>query len=312
MIIAVTGLNTASEPSAGYAVLKSLKDRGGHDLIGLVYEPLEACAYQSGFVKRVYLLPYPEIDSGEYLKRLSQIKTNAGIDILIPNRESEIPLLIQNIPALDRMGIRTLLPHRESMRFISPGALAGKLKERAVSFSLPAAEGEADRISFPSLGKAPGRNGSAFFDIKGEEFSTAILADRNHRITGSVSIKRLLISPGGGTWMGLTIDDELSDLAEEIVFQTDWTGPMTINVIRSENGDVYVRNVLPQFPDWINFAAEAGVNLPAVLVDILQGFDHPPVSRIVPGKLFVRMSIDIVTEIDRFGAFSLTGELFYD
>jgi len=309
----VTGLNTASEPSAGYAVLKSLRSQYNHDLIGLVYEPLEPCAYQSDLVKRVYLLPYPEIDSGEYLKRLSQIKTNTGMDILIPNRDSEIPFLIQNVSALDDMGIKTLLPHRKSIRDISTGELAGRLKERAVSFSLPAAEGETDRISLPSLGKAPGESGNTFFDLKGEEFSTALLADRNHRVTGSVSVKKLLTSPGGGTWMGLTIDDdELSDLAEEIVVQTGWIGPMTINMTRNENGNLYIRNVLPAFPDWINCAAEAGMNLPVVLVDIIRGSEIPPVSRVIPGKLFVRMSIDVVTDIDRFGVFSLTGELFYD
>ena len=313
MIIAVTGLNTASEPAAGYGVLKSLNDCGDHDLIGLVYEPLETCIYQNGLMKKAYLLPYPEKDSGEYLNRLSQIKSNAGMDILIPNQNREIPLLINSVSALDGMGIKTLLPHRQSLRDIFKGELTERLKERAVSFSLPSMEGSADRIFIPSLGKSPVQNANIFRNIEGEEFSTALLADRDHQVAGSVSIKKLLTSPGGSTWMGLTIDDdELSDLAEEIVAQTGWTGPMTINMLRNENGNLCIRNVQPVFPDWINFAATAGVNLPSLLVDILQGKKVSSVSRIIPGKLFVRMSIDIVADIDRFGTFSLTGELSND
>ena len=70
------------------------------------------------------------------------------------------------------------------------------------------------------------------------------------------------------------------------------------------------RSIHPGFPDWINFAAGAGVNLPAALVDILSGKEvrHSSFSA-EPGRFFSRMSVDIVTDINRFGAFSLTGEL---
>ena len=313
MIIAVTGLNTASEPAAGYGVLKSLKDCGDHDLIGLVYEPLETCMYQSDLMKRVYLLPFPGRDSGEYLKRLSQIKSNTGMDILIPNQHREIPFLIDHVSALAGMGIKTLLPTNQSMRDIFTGKPSDRLKERAVSFRLPSTEGSDDRISILSLGKAPVQNMNVFRDIKDEEFAIGLLANRSHQVAGSVSIKKLLTTPGGSTWMGLTIDDEeFNNVAEEIVAKTGWTGPMTINMTRNKRGIPCIRNVLPVFPDWINFAATVGMNLPAALVDIIQGEYVPPVSRIIPGKLFVRMSIDVVTDIDRFGIFSLTGELTYD
>jgi hypothetical protein len=309
----VTGLNAASEPAAGYGVLKSLKGCGDHDLVGLAYEPLETCMYQSDLMKRVYLLPFPGRDSGEYLKRLLQIKSNTGMDILIPNQHREIPFLIEHVPALDGMGIKTLLPQKQSLRDIFKGEPGDNLKELAVSFRLPSTEGSDDRISILSLGKAPVQNMNVFRNIASEEFAIGLLADRNHQIAGSVSIKKLLTTPGGSTWMGLTIgDEEFNNVAEEIVGKTAWTGPMTINMTRNERGIPCVRNVLPVFPDWINFAATAGMNLPAALVAIIQGEYVPPVSRIIPGKLFVRMSIDVVTDIDRFGIFSLTGEMTYD
>jgi hypothetical protein len=313
LIIGVTGLNAASEPAAGYGVLKSLKGCGDHDLVGLAYEPLETCMYQSDLMKRVYLLPFPGRDSGEYLKRLLQIKSNTGMDILIPNQHREIPFLIEHVPALDGMGIKTLLPQKQSLRDIFKGEPGDNLKELAVSFRLPSTEGSDDRISILSLGKAPVQNMNVFRNIASEEFAIGLLADRNHQIAGSVSIKKLLTTPGGSTWMGLTIgDEEFNNVAEEIVGKTAWTGPMTINMTRNERGIPCVRNVLPVFPDWINFAATAGMNLPAALVAIIQGEYVPPVSRIIPGKLFVRMSIDVVTDIDRFGIFSLTGEMTYD
>jgi len=313
LIIAVTGLNTASEPASGYGVLKSLKDCGDYDLVGLVYEPLETCMYQSDLMKRVYLLPFPGKDSGKYLKRLSQIKSDTGMDILIPNQHREIPFLIDHVSALDGMGIKTLLPQKQSLRDIFKGEPGDKFKERSVSFRLPSTEGSDDRISVLSLGKSPVQNMNVFRNIKDDEFAIGLLADRNHQVAGSVSIKKLLTTPGGSTWMGLTIDDEeFNNVAEEIVANTGWTGPMTINMTRNERGIPCIRHVLPVFPDWINFAATAGMNLPAALVDIIQGEHVPSVSRIIPGKLFVRMSIDVVTDIDRFGIFSLTGELTYD
>ncbi len=317
MIIATTGLDTASETAAGYGVLRSLQARSGIDVIGLADEPLETCLYQNNLMKKAYLIPFPKEDSKEgvkeYLKRLSQIQSDFGLDVLIPNLNKEIPFLIHHVSALNNMGIKTLLPSRKSIGNILKKGLHQRMKKRDISFRLPAMVGYDSKFYLSSLAKAPVQNTSVFRSIADDEFSITLLADRNGSIAGLAAVKKLQTSPGGSTWMAVGVDDQaFSGLADDLVNQTGWTGPMTINMTRNKKRDICITDIHPVFPDWINFAAACGANLPSLLIDIVSGKNVSRPCKAATGRLFVRTSIDIVTDIERFGIFSLEGELTYD
>ena len=308
MIIAVTGLNTA-----GYGVLKSLQNHPDHELIGLAYGPLETCLYQDDLMKTAYLVPSPGKEIREFLARISRIKSQDGLDLLIPNLPGEIPLLVEHLPALTTLGIRALLPSPQALENVYRKGSGRGRKRTGVSFSIPSIAGGAERVQLPSLGKAPVRSGPVPPDITDGAFSLALLTGRNGRIAGMASLKKLLTSPDGSTWMGVTVDDRrLSALAAEVVRKTGWTGPLTIDMVRDKQGEPGIVGTYPVFPDWINFAALAGANLPALLVDLLLGRKIPRAVRAAPGHLFVRAAVDVVTDIERCSTFSLEERMTYD
>jgi hypothetical protein len=313
VIIGVTGLNTASKPAAGYGVLKALQDSGGHELVGLAYGPLETGLYQSGLLKKAHLIPFPDKEGKAFLQRLAQIKAKDGLDLLIPNLPEEIPLLIDQAAALEALGIQTLLPSQRAMGHISRQGLPGVMKKQAASFRISMSDGREEKIDLPSLGKAPVQNIHTLASITDDAFSIALLAGRSGRVVGVASVKKLLASAGGSTWMALTVEDRrLTALADAMAAKTGWRGPMTINLARNQNGEMRRIEVHPVFPDWINLAAAAGANLPALLVDLARGKRIPHRVKAVPGRLLVRTAIDLVTDIERFGRFSLEGELTYE
>jgi hypothetical protein len=312
LIIAVTGLNTASEPASGYGVVKSLKKAGagGLKIMGLAYEPYETSLYDRGVVDRAFLVSSPSGNRKEFIKRISSIKSDYGLDVLIPNLAFDIPAVAELAPELNRMGVKTLLPAGNVLKKVMDQISSLIQTEQKAVLPSDGRGANREENIFASLVKNPvqSRAAAAFFP---DMFSTAILADRKSGLAGIVSIKKLLVSKGGSTWMGLTVETgDFTSRVESFIKETGWAGPMTINTVSSENGLSYISGIHPGFPDWINFAAGAGANLPGALIGLLteRGTDRSSF-KAEPGRLFARMSVDIVTDIEKFGIFSLTGEL---
>ena len=77
------------------------------------------------------------------------------------------------------------------------------------------------------------------------------------------------------------------------------------------DGDtVHLVEINPRFPAWSYLATGVGVNLPARLVRRAQGLPEPEAEGpdYEAGKLFVRYTYELVTEMDRFQKMITTGE----
>ena len=209
---------------------------------------------------------------------------------------------------LDDLGIRALLPGERVLADLRegrfPAAVAGPRKDP---------EGRL-RGSLPALVKSPAQSVSGQRNVLEDEFSVCVLADRHHHAAAVTTIKKLLTSKGGSTWMALSVDGgKPAEAAVALAADAGWTGPLTLDFIRNEKGVPFLTALHPRFPDWINFPAAEGLNLPGLLLDILRNRVAVANASAAPaGRLFVRAAIDIVTDIHRFGAFSLTGEIHYD
>lgn len=312
MIVAATGLNTAAEPDAGYGVLTSLRHTKNRDLklIGLAYRPFETGLYHPGLMDRAFIVPTPEVDQDAFLDRVSQIKKDFGLDIIIPGLDAEIPLFAELVTELQAIGIKTLLPDSHSIRHMQ-----AKVNKQLPDTAATSATGD---TASPVLTRAfvktpvceqPAVDPAVALDL----FAVCAVADRDANVVAMASIKKLLCSPQGGTWMALTIDNgEFAGVFENMLIDTCWKGPINIEIIRNQWGEQYIASVRPLFPDWINLAAMAGANLPAILVDLIAGDALTSPVQMQPGKLFVRSSVDIVTDVNRFGILSLTGEINHD
>ena len=312
MIIAVTGLNTAAEPEAGFGVLQSLQGMRNRDcrLIGFAYKELETGLFHPGLMDRAFIVPLPRSNSGAFLHRIRQIKMEAGLDIIIPTIGEEIDVFADMENEFREMGVKTLLPDRQGLR-----EMQLKVDKKLKTTKKAPAEDEGAYTVIPSsLTKNPvaervvpaGR-------VNPDLFAVALIADRKSKIVALAAVKKILISRYGGTWMALTVEcSEFRGLAEKLIRNTAWRGPLTVEIIEDGKGKPSITGIRPVFPDWISLAGAAGANLPVILIDILQGKDFKGVVQTAPGKVLVRAALDVVTNLNQFGDISLSGEFNYD
>ena len=71
---------------------------------------------------------------------------------------------------------------------------------------------------------------------------------------------------------------------------------------------MFLIEINPRFPAWAYFATGVGVNLPSRLVRRLFELPLEPLEPFAVGKLFMRYTYEIVTELDQFRHVVTQGE----
>lgn len=75
-----------------------------------------------------------------------------------------------------------------------------------------------------------------------------------------------------------------------------------------DTGEYFLLEINPRFPAWTYLATGAGQNLPATLVRLAYGEQVEPLPRYEVGKIFVRYSWDLLTDMRQFEKIAVTGE----
>ena len=342
LYIGVSGINAIDNPGPGIGVARSLKEDKDLDvrIVGLAYDAMEPGIYMDWVVDKSFILPYPSGDGDAFIERLLYIKRTYGLDVIIPNLDAELPLYITHAATLAGHGIRTLLPGMEQFK------LRGKdhLDEIAdkINISLPrtkivtSVDGllkAIEELSLPVMVKGSFYKAYRCFTtaeaishyhdlvaewgypiivqqvVTGDEMNVVGLGDGEGNSLGLVGIKKLSITALGKIWTGVTVKNQkmLTAVAEFIrVFK--WRGPFELECI--VNGDeVFLIEINPRFPAWSYFATGVGINLPSRLVR--RAFDLPvvPVPDYEAGKLFVRYTYELVTDMSAFQKAITKGEV---
>ncbi len=108
----------------------------------------------------------------------------------------------------------------------------------------------------------------------------------------------------------ITLEDEkLIALAKKFVKATNWRGGCELEVMLTDKEEPYIMEVNPRFPAWIYLTAAAGQNQPASLVKMAMGEKVKPFTDYEVGKVFIRYSWDLITDINEFQTISGHGEL---
>ena len=71
----------------------------------------------------------------------------------------------------------------------------------------------------------------------------------------------------------------------------------------------YLIEINPRFPAWSYFATGVGINLPSRLVRRSLGMPTPDTTTYEAGKLFVRYTYDLVTDMSSFQKAITRGEV---
>jgi len=333
------GLLTGEEPIKGEGIEREKIEREGikrigpnstnHILIGLSYDPNEPGIYQHIF-KKVYLMPYPSLGFKEFKARLEYIKRETGIEGIIPTLDAEMGLYLKYREELEKMGIKTLLPTLKQFEMRDKSQLPKFAEKLGVShpetfklFSVDELIKKVKELTFPVIVKGNyykayrANNLDEAIDhfykisnewgfpillqevVGGEEINFVGVAHRG-QLLGGVGIKKLTTTDLGKIWTGVTIDNRsLLQLAHRFVEETNWNGPFELEVI-SAGATLYLIEINPRFPAWVHFATLVGINLPKMVVELMEGKSVIPQLDYPVGQLYVRYVEELVTPLHNF------------
>lgn len=343
LVIAVTALNNIDSPGPGIPVIRALRDCDDFDvrIIGLSYESLEPGIYMKDLVDKTYQIPYPSAGTEMLLSRLLTINDIEKIDLVIPNFDAELYNFIKISDILKDAGVATFLPTLDQLdardkinlflfgkkhdfkvpedktiysvdkisdavkEFDFPIVVKGKYYEATVAYTIEQAE-----KAFHRLNAKWGLPVIIQQFISGSEINVAALGDGKGNMISAVPMRKLYITDKGKAWAGITLQDEsLIELARRFISVTKWKGGFELEIMRTKDGDPYIMEVNPRFPAWIYLTAASGQNQPAALVKMALGENVEPYKTYEIGKIFIRYSWDLITNIDQFQQISAFGEL---
>ncbi len=342
--IAVTGVNATDNPAPGVPVARSLRDAPGFcgRIIGLGYDPLDSGFYASGLLDGGAILPYPSVGRDALRHALLSIRDQFGINALLPNLDSELRAVITMADELREAGIGTCLPDLNALERVSKA----QLPRLSAAAGLRVPESEAlttpdglpkfiKRVGLPVVVKGPYygayvahseadaiaafRNFESTWGLpvivqafaSGDEYNVCAVGDGRGNTIGAVAMRKLLLTDKGKGWAGVTVvNPRLLSMTEALIGELRWRGPLEVEAILSSHDDVQVIEINPRFPAWAYLTAAAGQNLPLVCAQMALG--EPAPSRLpayAAGRMFVRISLDQISDLSTFAALSATGRL---
>lgn len=343
IVVAVTGLNAIDSPGPGVAVIRAIRDGADRPvrIIGLSYESLEPGIYMDGICDKVYQVTYPAAGSEVLYNRIAYIHGIEKIDVIIPNFDAELYNFIKIAPRLKSLGIHSFLPSfemfdardklnlyafgqkhnllvpkdkiiysAEELYFIGeefgyPLVVKGKFYDAEIAYTLEQAQKAFYKLSakwgFPIIVQQ---------FISGTEVNIAALGDGEGNAISIIPMRKMYITSKGKAWAGITIEDEgLTELAKKFVHVTKWRGGFEVEIMKTENNELYIMEINPRFPAWIYLSAGAGQNQPAALVKMAMGEKVEPYTEYAVGKLFIRYAWDLIVDVAKFQQISAFGEM---
>ena len=341
--IAITGLNNTDNPGPGVPVIRGIRESEAFDprIIGLAYENLEPGIYMDQMVDKTYQVPYPSEGSDVLVNRILAIHKKDPIDVLIPNFDAELYAFMRSEKLLEEAGILTFLPTLEqfeerhktnlpdfgkkyglSVPFSKPISRIGEIEKLKDEFEYPvmvkgkfydaylAYNEEQVRMNFNKISAKWGLPVIVQEFIKGTEVNVVALGDGKGNTVGAVPMRKQYITDKGKAWSGITLDDpKLLELTSRIIKAMKWRGGMELEIVKSHKNELFIIEINPRIPAWVYLAVGAGQNLPEALVKLALGMEVEPYTTYEVGKMFIRYSYDLITNVKEFEKLSTLGEL---
>lgn len=341
LFIGVSGINAVDNPGPGIGVARSLKEDADLNvsIVGLAYDAMEPGIYMDWVVDKSFILPYPSGSDDAFIERLLYIKQHHGLDVIIPNLDAELPLYIKHAKTLADHGISTFLPNMEQFklrgkdRLIEIASKIGiSLPRTKVVNSMDGLLQAVNELGLPVMVKGSFYKAYRCFTtpeaishyhdlvaewgypiivqevVTGDEMNVIGLGDGEGHALGCVGIKKLSITALGKIWTGVTVkNDPMTEAAEAFVKSFAWRGPFELECIVNDS-HVYLIEINPRFPAWVYFATGVGVNLASRLVRCARGLPLAPTPDYEAGKLFVRYTYEVVTDMATFQKAVTRGE----
>lgn len=333
---------TVAEP--GGAIANSLRKIYKNDIkiVALVYSPFANTIYESGLIDEVYLVS-PLGDPNDHFNDLARVFYKCDADIYIPALELEVRYVRQFYKNFKKHGPKMLVPDIEqydqisklglhyfcnTLGFLYPSTIVAEnihqLRYNIHGFALPCLIkstlcGAQMVYTYEQAEKAAYKLSDAWTRpvliqsyIEGEQFMVAALYDENENIVQTVPAKKHLLSAEGKSAITISIKDpELENVADKILKSIPWSGPLELEFIRSSNGSLFLFEINPRFPSWIDIGSRLSNNLPSLLVHHLLGGKLSQEERdMFPyGDVLLRDTSESYVPMDTFKSLSKNGML---
>lgn len=341
--VALTGLNNTDNPGPGVPVIRGIRESDTFEtrVIGLAYENLEPGIYMPGMVDKTYQVPYPSEGSDVLVTRILEIHKKDPIDVLIPNFDAELYAFMRSEKLLEEAGIKTFLPTLEQFEERHKTNLPdfGEKYDLAVPFSkaitrIDEIEKLKEDFDYPVMVKGKFYDAYLAYNeeqvrmnynkisakwglpviiqefIKGTEVNVVALGDGKGNTIGAVPMRKQFITDKGKAWSGITLDDEkMLELTRHIISAMKWRGGMELELVKSHKNELYIIEINPRIPAWVYLAVGAGQNMPEALLKLALGMEVKPFVDYQVGKMFIRYSYDLITDLKEFEKLSTLGEL---
>ncbi len=341
--VGISGINAVDNPGPGIGVAKSLKEDKDLDIeiVGLAYDAMEPGIYMDWIVDKSFILPYPSSGHDAFIERLLYIKNTYGLDFVMPVLDAELPLYIKYASELEKYGIKTFLPSLEQFKLRGKDRLIEIAKEigiespeSAVVTSYDELVQAIERIGLPVMVKGAfykayraytTQEAVGYYNkivaqwgypvilqqvVSGEEMNVVAAGDGKGNSLGMVGIKKMWITELGKIWTGITVKNEkMLSATNQFIKKYKWKGAFELEcIVNTENNKVYLIEINPRFPAWSYFATGVGVNIASNILRKALGLPVKEYPDYEAGKLYIRYTDDIVTDMDRFQKIMTKGE----
>jgi len=326
--VGITGVHAGCQRSPGLAVARALHGTANYDVIAIDYDNLATGLYLPYF-KAVEVLPWTT-DLAEFLGHIRTVHQKHSLNVLIPCLNEDIGPTSELERQLQLLGIATLLPPKSSVEARGKAVLPRLAEELGLRHPETVVcktdtdlEAAIHQIGCPCVVKGPECGvfpvrSKELFDyyatycatsfefpvlvqewMEGEEFSVFCLCDNCSNLWISVTVKKLGIADDGESWMSMVVDGaEFEPYMRRLVSLLDWVGPVECDLLKGDDG-IYLLDVNPRFPAWIDGLASVGCNVPSLATQLAQKLKpfKPEVAPVV-GAVFFKDFEDTCFSID--------------
>lgn len=147
--------------------------------------------------------------------------------------------------------------------------------------------------------------------VKGDELNLAAVGDGEGGINGYVMMRKRAVTDKGKAWAGVTvIDEDLLETARTLIKALKWRGPLEVEVIKGQDGKIYLIEINPRFPSWIYLSQAVSTNLPVAVLKILDGQKELRLPPHRPGTFFIRHARELIVNLADFESVLVTGSSY--
>lgn len=296
-------LVTTGAWNAALCCLESLSAKG-HSVDVLTSAKLTPINF-SRRTNRTIAVP-PESEPEAWRARLMEILRAEDYDLLVPISDVAVNIVSEQRAEIEPL-VRVIIPSADMIALASDKArstqMAAKLGVRIPESRYPEDE-VGFRAAFAELGlpcvvKVPISTASAgvlissdpdqllafaaqYTDpanrpfcqefIAGDLVGAAVLAHRGDVVASHLfAVDPEYLVGGNPPYARECVDPQITADVAAIIKALDWSGPIDFDFLRDTDGNCRFLETNPRFSGTISFAAAAGVDFPAMLIDLAQG-----------------------------------------